>query len=144
MNFSSEEILSMLREGKSFDEIASAMTEVLNTANKTYEAEKKAKEEKLKAETEAAISDLGLILDEISDWIDLYLEGGYNPLKDLTDEEVYDAILDYQKIYSNLSSFFSTTKNGITKTYENNKGKVKKTVKSADEVIDEFLKAFNL
>lgn len=138
-----EEILAMLRNGTAPDEIANNLTEILNTATKAYEAEKKAEEEKIKTR-ETAIGELEIILDDLSNWFDFYLENSHNPLKDVTAEEAYEAILDYQKLCSHLTSFFSTTRDGVTKSYENINGKLKKSTKDVDEILRDFLKSFDL
>lgn len=155
--FSNEEILKMLRDGKSADEIAKSMSDALNNANKTYEAEKKAKEaaeKKLAEEREAKairetekIEYLDGILDDLDDWFAEYYDG-VSPFEDVMAEDIislFDKCSDFCSLFTSSVlkdgdyHFFSAKNdNGKVSTKSSNK-KI-----DADSIIDEFLKELGL
>lgn len=70
--YSTEEILSLLREGKSLDAIVSDFTDALNKANESYEAEKAANKEydaKLNTLVEAIADFFACVQPELKDEI---------------------------------------------------------------------------
>ena len=74
--FDMNDILERLRNGQSVDAIASELSEAINKANSTYQAELAAKEaaEKQKAET------ITVCCDSIADYVMLYLETAHPDL----------------------------------------------------------------
>lgn len=74
--FDMNDILERLRNGQSVDAIASELTDAINKANSTYQAELAAKEaaEKQKAET------ITVCCDSIADYVMHYLETAHHDL----------------------------------------------------------------
>lgn len=147
--FSNEEILKMLREGADPDSIAKAMSDALNTANKTFEAEKKAKAaaEKKLAEEKAAekkrlaeernawkVEYLNQILDDLEDWYAEFYGERHNPFEDVEGAEVIDWIDSANSVISNFSSLLDDLCSCKTKT----------EIESCDKVLDQFLKELGL
>lgn len=132
-NFNFDTILASLREGQNADSIAKAMSDALNSANKAYEAEKKAKEaaEKKLAEDKAAreaakIEILDEILDDFHDWYAEYYSGYTSPLESVTAEDFIDLIDSSREFASNFFSLLDI-KN-----------------ENADKILNSFLREFGL
>lgn len=148
--FSNEEILKMLREGTSPDDVAKAMSDALNSANKTFEAEKKAKEaaEKKLAEEKAQkearnaekIEYLNGILDDFADWYAEYYAGSSEAV---TAEDIIDLIDSSKELASTFYSLLDVFDGKCRKTFKNDNGKLSKTVMTEDTV-DSFLKELGL
>lgn len=143
--FSNEEILKMLREGTSPDDVAKAMSDALNSANKTFEAEKKLAEEKAQKEARNAekIEYLNGILDDFADWYAEYYAGSSDPFEAVTAEDIIDLIDSSKELASTFYSLLDVFDGKCRKTFKNDNGKLSKTVMTEDTV-DSFLKELGL
>lgn len=137
--FSNEEILKMLREGTSPDDVAKAMSDALNSANKAFEAEKKAKlAEEKEARNAEKIKYLNNILDDFADWYAEYYAGSF---EGVTAEDIIDLIDSSKEL---TSTFYSLLDVFDGKCRKNDNGKLSKTEDIADKVLDSFLKELGL
>ena len=152
--YTSNDILKMLREGKSVDAIARELTDALNNAETTYnaekaEAERKRKEEeaaKAKAEADKKLKIAGceVIIDAIRD----YLDGWY---PNLVSNEIWNEISaeDLAYIIDTSIDEIKTSIAAINKLFPNGTPNLTlattpKNVKNADDAINLFLKNFGL
>ena len=158
--YNSNDILKMLREGKSADAIARELTDAINNAEATYnaekaEAERKRKEEETaKANAEAdkklKIADCDTIIFTIRSYFDKWYPN-------LVSNELWDEIsaedLDYfidatvNEVKDSIATINKLFPNGVTSTIDLNLNPNKftpKTVKNADDAINLFLKNFGL
>lgn len=121
--FSNEEILKMLREGTSPDDIAKAMSDALNSANKTFEAEKSLAAEK----RENAISDLeDLLLDWYTTYADEFADA---------EELILDLLKNAGSVSQKLSDFYCKYNKKVSDKPKKN---------SYEDVMNDFLKEFGL
>lgn len=134
-----EEILNRLKNGESVDSIADAFTKALNEANAALEAEEKAK-----AIAEEKIEDTEILIDTVIDYLDTY----YPELASYIDSEYGDK--EIEEFIEELDATISMVTNLVkfTKKFETPKGKATVITNApddkADDIINSFLKAFNL
>ena len=144
--YNSNDILKMLREGKSADAIARELTDAINNAEATYnaekaEAERKRKEEetakaKAEADKKLKIADCEVIIDAIHGYFDKWYPN-------LVSNEIWNEISA-----EDLAYFIDDTINevkdsiaAINKLFPNG---TPKNVKNADDAINLFFKNFGL
>lgn len=104
--FDMNDILERLRNGQSVDAIASELTEAINKANSTYQAELAAKEvaEKQKAET------ITVCCDSIADYVMHYLETAHPDLL----KEIVAIDEDFEITGDHVKEFLEHSVNAIT------------------------------
>ena len=133
--YNSTDILKMLNEGKTVDEIAKSFTNALNEAQKKKEEESKAC---LRRKTQ--IKDMEEILDSIISYITKYYPNlPVEELKEALDaEEIVDSMEELVKEFKNLSK----TLESLTSTPA---AKTKKTAPSSYPIdFDAFFKKYGL
>ena len=158
--YNSNDILKMLREGKSADAIARELTDAINNAEATYnaektEAERKRKEEeaaKVKAENDKKLKiiDCEVIIDAIHGYFNKWYPN-------LVSKEIWDEIsaedLAYfiddtvNEVKDSIATINKLFPSGVTSTIDLNVNPNKstpKTVKNADDAINLFFKNFEL
>lgn len=104
--FDMNDILERLRNGQSVDAIASELSEAINKANSTYQAELAAKEaaEKQKAET------ITVCCDSIADYVMHYLETAHPGLL----KEIAEIDEDFEITGDHVKEFLEHSVNAIT------------------------------
>jgi hypothetical protein len=139
--FDEKTILARLQNGEDAQAIANEMAAMINTANKMYADQQKAKEEAAKAAAKKAEiqkkEDLQEILDDFMLWLNEY----YNVEEEVTADQVIeliDSIQEYVKAMTDLGTLFHAKKPAApvgTKA-------IKQTAKpkNADDTLHDFLK----
>lgn len=104
--FDMNDILERLRNGQSVDAIASELSEAINKANSTYQAELAAKEaaEKQKAEN------ITICCDSIADYVMYYLETAHSGLL----KEIAEIDEDFEITGDHVKEFLEHSVNAIT------------------------------
>ena len=154
MNYSVEDILARIQSGDSVDEIAKEMTDALNEAKAQHEAAEAKRQAELEAARKQAEEDARAhqekeekraLIDNIIEEVIAYLEytGHQDMVKqliDLTDEDVdnladaLDAIVELAEMAEKIQGLGFFNANPFKTPV------VKKTMKSPDDIISEFLK----
>lgn len=145
MSFTKEDILARLQNGETTDTIAAEMATALNEAEaekKALDAEKVAKEKEKTRVLEAKRVAVDNMLDAICDYLVASGEGDLiTDIKDIETDKVIEMLDDSIKITKSLEKMKDLE-------FPMNLPKAKITVgsnlKSADKVISEFLKEFDL
>ena len=152
--YNSNDILKMLREGKSADAIARELTDAINNAEATYnaekaEAERKRKEEetakaKAEADKKLKIADCDTIIFTIRSYLDKWYPN-------LVSNEIWDEISAEDLAYIIDASIdeIKTSIAAINKLFPNGTPNLTltttpKNVKKADDAINLFFKNFGL
>ena len=152
--YNSNDILKMLREGKSVDAIARELTDAINNAEATYnaekaEAERKRKEEeaakaKVEADKKLKIADCDVIITAIRTYLDKWYPN-------LVSNEIWDEISaeDLMVIIDTSIDEIKTSIAAINKLFPNGTPNLTlattpKNLKNADDAINLFLKNFGL
>ena len=143
--FTKEDILARLQNGETTDAIAAEMAAALNEAEaekKALDAEKVAKEKEKTRVLEAKRAAVDNMLDAICDYLVASGEGDLiTDIKDIETDKVIEMLDDSIKIAKSLEKLKNLE-------FPMNLPKAKITVgsnlKSADKVISEFLKEFDL
>ena len=150
--YNSNDILKMLREGKSVDAIARELTDAINNAEATYNAEKaeaecKRKEEEVaKAKAEAdkklKIADCDTIITTIRNYLDKWYPN-------LVSNEIWNEVSAEDLMFI-IDGSINEIKNSIATINKlfpygtPNLTTLSTTAKSADDAINLFLKNFGL
>ena len=145
MSFTKEDILARLQNGETTDAIAAEMAAALNEAEaekKALDAKKVAKEKEDARVLEAKRVAVDNMLDAVCDYLVASGEGDLiTDIKDIETDKVIEMLDDSIKIAKSLEKLKDLE-------FPMNLPKAKITVgsnlKSADKVISEFLKSFDL
>ena len=161
--FDEKDLLARLQNGETMDDIAKELTAALNAANKEYEIQKekqKREEEEMWRKKEAEVQkkiDLESIIDDFVDWAQIYGECPLivKYLKDMSAEEMLEALPVVEKavkvredmerwlaedLKSHLAIFKAPAEKELKPAM---KTAAKPADKSADDILEAFLKSVN-
>ena len=122
--FDMNDILERLRNGQSVDAIASELTDAINKANSTYQAELAAKEAAEKQKAEA----IDICCDSIADYVMHYLETAHPDLL----KEIAAIDEDFEITGEHVKEFLEHSVNAITPML-----KIAKALEAVEEEDDE-------
>ena len=154
--FNEKDLLARLQNGETMDDIAKELTAALNAANKEYEIQKekqKREEEEMWRKKEAEVQkkiDLESIIDDFIDWAQIYGECPLivKYLKDMSAEEMLEALPVVEKAVKVredmekwVASFKESAEKVATRPVIKTTPAVKASDKSADDLLESFLKS---
>ena len=120
----SNEILEMLRSGKTVEDIGNHFATLLNSAKATYDQEEKEKRQRASVKRQR----LAAIINSLADWYDTYVQ---ELNEDVDPEQLADEII---KILDTANDTVANLNNTVNKLYNyiNFDNQKKKEVKAAD------------
>lgn len=97
--FNENDILALLREGKTTDEIANDLAAALNAASKTYDAEKQA-EKDAEAKKREQLDDTAILLEYVNDYLVKWYPECNVTNSTVTDEDIEAAISLFETFFT--------------------------------------------
>ena len=142
--FNEKDILARLQNGEDAQFIADEFAKLLNSANKTYAEEQKKAEAEARAKQiqQEKEKELAIILEDLECWMRCYYPKHDKIIAQSFDENsTKDVIASIDAIFGLIDFDFATlftAKSPVAKKTAENAGRV---TKSADDVINDFLKS---